>query len=147
MDYKETLEDILELDESGIVVVGGYGDLVLDESSTQSIQSRYPNLTFRFKDFKELKESIWIKFGRADIDQVVGSLMDCNEHQLGDESIEGEYSFDMIFKWVPGEYHEHHLISPGYLDLRYTNWKFIQTFEQREREVKLNSLLDLDDLF
>jgi hypothetical protein len=142
MDYKETLEDILELDESGIVVVSGYGDLVLDESSNQ-----YPNLTFRFKDFKELKESIWIKFGRADIDQVVGSLMDCNEHQLGDKSIEGEYSFDMIFRWEKSEYYDNRLVSPGYLDLRYTDWKFIQTFEQREREIKLNDLLNLDDLF
>jgi hypothetical protein len=53
----------------------------------------------------------------------------------------------MIFRWEKGEYYEHRLVSPGYLDLRYVNWKFIQTFEQREREIKLNDLLNLDDLF
>ena len=144
MDYKETLEDILELDESGIVVVSGYGDLILHKWNAYNVNNPNPIYTFRFKDFKELKESIWIKFGRADIDQVVGALMDNNEHQLSDKSIEGEYSFDMIFKWVPAEYDEHRLMSPGYLELEYTNWKFIQTFEQREREIKLNKILDLD---
>jgi hypothetical protein len=134
MDYKETLEDILELDESGIVVVSGYADLVLIEGKS-----------FSFKDLKE--DNIWIKFGRADQSQVLESLLGDNEYKLGDDFIEGEYSFDMIFRWEKGEYYEHRLVSPGYLDLRYVNWKFIQTFEQREREIKLNDLLDLDDLF
>jgi hypothetical protein len=134
MDYRETLEDILELDESGIVVVSGYADLVLIEGKS-----------FSFKDLKE--DNIWIKFGRADQSQVLESLLGDNEYKLGDDCIEGEYSFDMIFRWEKGEYYEHRLISPGYLDLRYVNWKFIQTFEQRKREIKLNDLLNLDDLF
>lgn len=35
MDYKQILEDILELDESGVVVISGCGDLVLDEGNNQ----------------------------------------------------------------------------------------------------------------
>ena len=77
--------------------------------------------TFKFKGLKE--ENFWIKIGRADNSQVLEALLDCNEHLLDKDSLEGEYAFDMIFRWSPDEYHEHHLISPGYLDLRYTNWR------------------------
>lgn len=135
MDYKEILEDILELDESGIVVVSGYADLVLIEGKSFAFTT----------DLKE--DNFWIKFGRADQSQVLESLLADNEYKLGDDCVDGEYSFDMLFRWEKPEYYEHRLVSPGYLDLRYVNWKFIQTFEQREREIKLNDLLDLDDLF
>jgi hypothetical protein len=140
MDYKQILEDVLEIEESGIVVISGYGDLILDEGNNQ-----YPNPTFKFKGLTE--EDFWIKIGRADNSQVLEALLECNEHQLDNDSLEGEYSFDMIFRWSPAEYHEYHLISPGYLDLRYTNWRFIQTFQQRERERILNQVFDDNNIF
>jgi hypothetical protein len=96
MDYKEVL-DILELDESGIVVVSGYADLVLIEGKSFAFTT----------DLKE--DNFWIKFGRADQSQVLESLLADNEYKLGDDCVDGEYSFDMLFRWEKPEYYEHRL--------------------------------------
>jgi hypothetical protein len=133
MDYEKILEDIIELDESGVVIVSGFGDLILNEF-----------FDFKFKDLKE--DNFYIKLGRADHSQVLKSLVE-DEFVFDKDCVEGEYSFDMIFRWEKDEYYEHRLISPGYLELRYVKWKFIQTFEQRNREMRIDSLFDIDNLF
>jgi len=122
MDYEKILEDIIELDESGVVIVSGFGDLILNEF-----------FDFKFKDLKE--DNFYIKLGRADHSQVLKSLVE-DEFVFDKDCIEGEYSFDMIFRWEKDEYY-------GYLELRYVKWKFIQTFEQRNREMRIDSLFDL----
>lgn len=53
----------------------------------------------------------------------------------------GVYEFDAIIYVDHGGWNEP---SEYYVD--WSNWKFIQTIESRDREIKLNELLDIDFL-
>ena len=138
MNFQEILEHILELNQSGIVVVTGFGDLIFDPNNNQ-----FPNPQFKFTDLTT--QNFWIVLGKSDESRVLEALLE-SEFVI-DSSLEGEYQFDMIFKWQSPEYYEHHLIHPGYPQLEHTNWKFIQTFQQRERDRKLSQVFDDNDIF
>jgi hypothetical protein len=59
-------------------------------------------------------------------------------------------SFDAILKYVPGDYDEYgRCTMRDYLEIAYIDLKFNQTFEQRERQSRLDELLqkDMEDLF
>jgi hypothetical protein len=138
MNFQEILEHIMELNQSGIVVVTGFGDLIFDPNNNQ-----FPNPKFKFTDLTT--QNFWIVLGKSDESQVLEVLLE-SEFVI-DSSLEGEYQFDMIFKWQSSEYYEHHLIHPGYLQLEHTNWKLIQTFQQRERDRQLSQVFDDNDIF
>lgn len=127
MDYKQILEDVIELNDS-ISVVRGYGDIS---------DKKFIGLT---------SENFWILIGKINQDDIIEML---NEYDC-DVDKSGEYSFDFVTKYYSGDYDEYgRCICRGYYDIEYIDFKFIQTFEQRNRENKLNELLtsDFDKLF
>ena len=132
MDYKQILEDVLEIQES-ITVIIGYADI------TNNAAYHY-----YFKDLTN--ESFWIVIGRGDDNPILESL---NELQC-DVDMEGEYEFKAVLKHIPGDYDEYgRCTMRDYLEIEHIEFNFIQTFKERERESKLSKILskDLEDIF
>jgi hypothetical protein len=132
MDYKQILEDVLEIQES-ITVIIGYADI------TNNAAYHY-----YFKDLTN--ESFWIVIGRGDDNPILESL---NELQC-DVDMEGEYEFKAVLKHIPGDYDDYgRCTMRDYLEVEYIEFNLIQTFKERERESKLSKILsdEFEDLF
>jgi hypothetical protein len=135
MDYKQILEDILELDER-ITIIRGFGD-VIKSKQYQSSMSGLLNLK---------EDNFWIILGRGDHKLIIESFED---YEIPID-MEGEYEFKAVLKYLPGEYDEYgRCTMRDYLGVEYIEFNFIQTFQQRERQQKLDEILskDLEDLF
>jgi hypothetical protein len=135
MDYKQILEDILELDER-ITIIRGFGD-VIKSKQYQSSMSGLLNLK---------EDNFWIILGRGDHKLIIESFED---YEIPID-MEGEYEFKAVLKYLPGEYDEYgRCTMRDYLGVEYIELKFIQTFQQRERQSKLDEILnkDLEDIF
>ena len=129
MDYKQILEDILELDDK-ITIIRGISDIIIETNEAV------------FKDFN--KDSFWIVMGRG-IEELIVEAM---SEYVCDVDSDGEYEFKAILKWVPGDYDDYgRCTMRDYLEVEHIEFNFIQTFQQRDRESKLEDLLTLDDLF
>ena len=132
MDYKQILEDVLELDER-IVVVVGHADI-----------TNHAAYHYYFKDLTS--ESFWRVIGRGDDNPILESL---NEWQC-DVDTEGEYEFKAVLRWESADYDEYgRCTMSSYLEVEHIEFNFIQTFKERERESKLNEIFNdkLEDLF
>jgi len=139
MDYKQILEDVLKLDES-ITIIRGFSDIITIPDPNQKL-GFFPQEKI-FKDFN--KDSFWVVMGRGSEDLIIESMSEfsCNVDK------EGEYEFKAVLRWSPSEYDDYgRLTMRSYLEVEYIEFKFIQTFLERERESKLDTLLDLDNLF
>ena len=133
MNYKQILDDVLEIEQS-ITIIRGFSDIIIEYLTP-----------IERKIFKDLnKDSFWIVMGRGNEEMIVESMLDV----ACDVDKEGEYEFKAVLKWVPGDYHEYGCIR-DYLELEYIEFNFIQTFQQRERQEKLDLILckEIDDLF
>jgi hypothetical protein len=140
MDYKQILEDILELDER-ITIIRGISDIIMDPL-------RHPLWYLPeeriFKDFN--KDSFWIVMGRGTDELIVESMSEF----VCDVDKDGEYEFKAVLKWVPGEYDERGCPTMrDYLEVEHIEFNLIQTFQQRERQSKLDEILskELEDIF
>ena len=140
MDYKQILEDIIELDER-ITVIRGFGDVIIDPSKARTLG--YLPDEMIFKDFKS--DNYWVIMGRGTDELIVETMSDV----VCEVDIEGEYEFKAILKWVPGDYDERGCPTMrDYLELEHIEFNLIQTFQQRERQSKLDEILNNDlDLF
>ena len=141
MDYKQILEDILELDER-VTIIRGFGDIVIDPSKARTLG--YLPEEMIFKEFKS--DSYWVIMGRGTDELIVEAMSEvtCEVER------EGEYEFKAILKWVPGDYDERGCPTMrDYLEVEHIEFNFIQTFKERERESKLNEIFNdkLEDLF
>ena len=135
MNYKDIMEQVIEIDKD-FVVVHGVSD-VINKTLPFSKASHF-NLGFYFKDLKD--DSFWKIIGRGENESVVESL---NEFEC-DVEVEGEYEFKAILRWIPGDYDEYGRCTlRDYLEVEHIEFNLIQTFQQREREVKLDTLFDL----
>lgn len=116
-NYKDFVEDIREISKNS-VIVSGITDI---------------------KDGKMLNTEYWIMVGWAedkDIRETFSYIEDLNE-------IDGEYEFDIVFKWAPGEYDEYGRSTlRSYLEDKYTKFNLIQTLTQRERQEKIDYFFD-----
>lgn len=132
MDYKQILEDVLELDGK-IVVIIGHADI-----------TNHAAYHYYFKDLTN--ESFWRVIGRGDDNPILESL---NEWQC-DVDMEGEYEFKAVLRWEGADYDEYgRCTMSSYLEVEHIEFNFIQTFKERERESKLNEIFSdkLEDLF
>jgi len=132
MDYKQILEDILELDET-VTIIRGFGDVIIGTSNEMI-----------FKNFKS--NNYWIVMGRGTDELIIEAMSDA----VCEVEREGEYEFKAVLKWVPGDYDERGCPTMrDYLEVEYIEFDFVQTFQQRERQEKLNLVLskELEDLF
>lgn len=139
MDYKQILEDILELDER-ITIIRGFADVVIDPLKARTLG--YLPDEMIFKDFKS--DSYWVILGRGTDEMIIETMSEA----VCEVEREGEYEFKAVLKWIPGEYDERgRCIMRDYLEVEYIEFHFIQTFLERERESKISDLLDFDNLF
>lgn len=138
MDYKQILEDVLELDER-ITIIRGFGDIVKSK--------QYSNYQSSMTGLLNLKEDdFWIILGRGDHKLIIESFED---YEIPID-MEGEYEFKAVLKYLPGDYDEYgRCTMRDYLGVEYIELKFIQTFQQRERQEKLDLILtkEMEDLF
>jgi hypothetical protein len=141
MDYKKILEDILELDEQ-ITIIRGISDIIMDPLRSHPLG--YLPEERIFKDFN--KDSFWVVMGRGAEELIVEAMSE----YVCDVDRDGEYEFKAILKWVPGDYDERGCPTMrDYLEVEHIEFNLIQTFQQRERQSKLDEILnkDLEDLF
>lgn len=136
MDYKQILEDILELDEKFVIVIG-CADIVTSDKLANLNERLFNNLT---------SDNFWRVIGRGDDENIIESLSDFYINNLVNS--DGEYEFKAVLKYSPSEYGDFGRVTMrSYLEVKYIEFKFIQTFLEREREFKLDKLLDFDNLF
>jgi hypothetical protein len=122
--WEEIMNYIFELDEEVAVIIG-YSDIAHKENHSR----------LYFKDLTS--ESFWKVMGRGDEESVLESLIDC-ECNVDEE---GEYEFKAILKYQKGDYSTG---ESGYWEIKHIEYKFTQTFLEREREWKLNEILSSD---
>ena len=133
MNYKQILEDILELDER-ITIIRGFGDVI--KHSFHFIPE------MMFKEFT--KDNYWVVMGRGTDEMIIETMSEA----VCDVDREGEYEFKAVLKWVPGDYDEMgRCTMRDYLEVEHIEFNFQQTFVEREREGKISELLDFDNLF
>ena len=135
MDYKQILEDILELDER-ITIIRGFGDVI--KHSFHFIPE------MMFKEFT--KDNYWVVMGRGSDEMIVESMSSL----VCEVEREGEYEFKAVLKWVPSEYDEWgRCILCDYLEVEHIEFNFQQTFLERERHSKLDQVFNdkFEDLF
>ena len=127
--WKDLMDYVFELDEE-IAVIIGYSDIAHKEG--------YSSLYF--KDLTV--DSFWKVIGRGDNESILESIVEWE----CDVDKEGEYEFKAILKYYKGDYS---VGESGYWEIEHIEYNFIQTFLEREREHKLNEILDfnLDNLF
>lgn len=128
--WKDVMDHILELDEEVTVIVG-YSDIAHKEG--------YSSLYF--KDITI--DNFWKVIGRCDNESI---LKDVLEHWECDVDKEGEWEFKAILKYYEGDYSTG---ESGIWEIVHIEYKFVQTFLERERNDKLNDLLfgDFDSIF
>jgi hypothetical protein len=86
----------------------------------------------------------YISMGVADIDLI---MEDIKENELDEdyEWSEGLYEFSYLVSYREGEYdNEGHCTSPDYYEILSEEYALLTTFEQMERDKKLNEILDQD---
>ncbi len=128
-DWKDLMDYVFELDEEIAVIIGRS-----DISHKDGYSSLY------FKDLAV--DSFWTVIGRGDNELI---LRDALEHWECDVDKEGEYEFKAILKYYKGDYS---VGESGYWEITHIEYKFIQTFLERERESKLEKIFDdFDNLF
>lgn len=142
MDYKQILEDVLELDER-ITVIRGFSDIIIDDLNAPLLNNN-SKFSTKFKDFN--KNNYWILLGRGTDEMIVETMS-----EIGcDVDREGEYEFKAVLRWVSGDYDEYgRCTMRDCLEVEYIEFNFIQTFQQRERQQKLDLVLakEMEDLF
>jgi hypothetical protein len=129
LDYKDIMDQIFDLEEY-LVVIRGFSDIYRYELPFHS--------PFFFKDLKS--ENFWILMGRVDNDSILEALV---EYDFEVDK-EGEYEFKAILKYIKGDYSTG---ESGYWEIKHIEFELIQTFQEREREYKLNELLNFNNLF
>lgn len=133
-DYKEIMDDVFFYNEK-FTVIKGFVDIIEDTHSLVKI--------FLFK--KLTNDNIFPVLGQAHIDHIIEDLkeFECDVER------EGEYEIRAILRHNNSEFdNEGHCTSPSWWEIEHIEYDFIQSFEQRERQEKLNQLLDKDiDIF
>jgi len=139
MNYEELLDDVIEIEER-LTIITGFVDV---KYSNWTDALGYPQKSLSIDNFN--KDSYWILLGRGTDEMIIESIMNCDINV----DREGEYRFWAVLKYNSADYHEYRMVSPEYLDCEYMRWEFIQSFEQRDRQVKLDALLndEFEDLF
>jgi hypothetical protein len=134
MDYGQLLEDLMEFDKHLVVIIG----------QSDIITSPEPGIRL----FKNLKaDNFWRIIGRGEDSHIIEAL---SEYEIVNLDCDGEWEFKAVLKWSPSEYDDYgRLTMRGYLDIKHIEFRFIQTFQQRERQIKLDQILtnEFDDLF
>lgn len=122
-NFKDFIEDIRDISKK-YVIISGVTDII---------------------DGFINNPSYYLLLGNATDDYI----KDCMSYMyLKDEKIDGEYEFDMVFKWVASEYDSlGRLTQDSYIEEYYWEFNLIQTIKQRDRQKKIEDIYDIDFLF
>lgn len=120
MDYKKILENILELDKK-ITIIHGFGDIVFNKW-----------FGWVFKSFNE--DNYRVVMGRDG--GLISEAMINSNFSEGEVDREGEYEFKAVLSWDSGDE-----IHNGYFILEYIEFSFIQTLQERDRNLKIDHIL------
>ena len=133
MDYKELIENVKEI-HSRYTIISGFLDIHINTPDKDGfiLESEF--------------ETYWVYTGNANLDEI----KECFVVYEYDIKIPGCYQFDAVLKYERPEYGDYgRVIDRGGWYIDYIDLKLDHTFEQRERDSKLNELLggELGDIF
>ena len=131
MNHKELIEDVKEINDKFTIIQGVF-DIKRNDSNKYIVSN--------------IENSYWILIGKGSEEMINESFEDYEF----DVEIEGEYSIEAVLRYYKPDFDENgRCIMRDYLDVEYINLTFQQSFEEREREFKLNEILDkeFDQLF
>jgi len=112
----ETLDDILK----NRTIIKGIADIVKNE----------------FGDYSVINNDYWVIAGYISDEQIKKQFSYCEFTKKDNVDKEGVYEYDAIIYYQCSTYDEPSETYIDYIDLR-----FIETFQERDREEKLNKLL------
>lgn len=119
-DFSETFDDIMEL-ERNLIFLKGFTEI----------------------KNKQLIDNQWFIILGKSLDEMIEEFFSETEFDF----VDGEWEYDMVLRITPTHYDEcGRITEPSYLEEEWSRFRFIQTFEQRDREAALFKILD-EDLF
>jgi hypothetical protein len=105
-------------DCSYTTIIRGFGDII--SNSKLKVSNSY-----MFNNFN--KDNYWIVMGRGSDEMILQAMSDIE----CEVDMEGEYKFNAILKWVPGDYDERGCPTMrDYLEVEHIDFNFIQTFKR-----------------
>ena len=148
MDKSQFLQEILDIHNNWTAISGTIDIVKLgDNFTTKNNYSLLHNTKGPF--FHEINplvneltpDDVWTIIGNGQPDMIINTL---NEYEF-EVDREGFYEFKALLKWIPGEYDNYgRCIMRDYLEIDHIELNFLESFESRNREIKLNELLSND---
>jgi len=138
INYEELIDDAIEFNKKYTILTG-----VIDVvNKYDKLSSKlHPAVEFVIHEIND--NSFWVVSGYPDIEMIKDAFIDLDVNVDRD----GEYDFKALLLYESGDCDEFgRIIGRAYLYVEYINLTFIQSFESRERESKINSILS-DNLF
>jgi len=133
LSHKEMIESVQEYTRNH-TLIKGYCDVVIDEIAKSSAYRSY-KLSYKVKD-----NFFWVLLGNSD-DELINDIFNDSELTENDGiEREGCYEYNAAIYYQSSTWDQP---DESYID--YIDFTFIETFEAREREIKLNQLLDNDN--
>lgn len=127
--HKEMIESVEEYTRNH-TLIKGYCNVVIDENATKSSS---------YKNYKVKDNFFWVVLGNSD-DELINNIFNDSDFTENDGiEREGCYEYNAAIYYQSSTWEE-----PGESYIDYIDFTFIETFEAREREIKLNQLLDND---
>lgn len=138
IDYDNLLEDIKDISKRYTIIQGIF------DIKKRDIIINGNHISTEFY-ISNIKNSYWVLIGNDNEEMIV----DCLEDFIPKVEREGEYFIECILSNVGPEYTDSGINMQGYLDIEYIKYQFQQSFEEREREIKLTELLlgEFENLF
>jgi len=133
LSHKEMIESVQEYTKNH-TLIKGYCDVVIDEDAKSSAYRNY-KLSYKVKD-----NFFWVVLGNSD-DELINDIFNDSDLTENDGiEREGCYEYNAAIYYQSSTWDQ-----PGESYIDYIDFTFIETFEAREREIKLNQLLDNDN--
>ena len=133
--YDSLLDDVIDISKKYIIITG-----VVDVKRITEKFGQHEHTLKKIHNFNE--DSYFILIGNSPDEMIIESMseLDCD-----DVDREGEYEYHAVLTWSCGDYDEYgRCTMRDYLDVDHIRWNLIQTFEQRERQFKLDQILEDD---
>ena len=135
LGHQEMIESVEQYTKNH-TLIKGYCDVVIDENVTTSSAYRNYKQEYKVKD-----NFFWVVLGNSDDELINDVFIDSSFTENDGIEREGCYEYNAAIYYQSSTCEE-----PGESYIDYIDFTFIQSFEARAREEKLNQLLS-DELF
>jgi len=136
-DLDNLLDDVIDIGKTYNIISG-----VVDVDNYYNSLGTYQGNIKKIKKFNE--ESYYQLIGNAPDEMIIETMVesDCEVDKSG------EYEFYAVLSYVEGETDDcGRYTMRDYLEISHIRWNLIQTFEQRDRQYKLDQILESDNIF